>query len=222
MFGTFNDITTNPEANEGACEFIRRKIDQIVKDPEKARKLKPHDVYARRPLCDGNASNGQKYFEQFNRDSVDIVDLKETPIQEIEAKGVRTGDGKLYELDLLILATGFDAVEGNYSRMAIHGRDGVSLQDEWKDGPTSALGIFVPNFPNLMMVNGAKGPFTNQPPAIETEVEFIADTIERAEKAGTRLVEVLPEGEQAWAKLCENLAEGSLFWKAEENWIFGE
>ena len=112
MFATFNDISTDPEANEYACDFIRRKIDQIVKDPEKAKKLKPYDVYARRPLCDGNASNGQKYFEQFNRPNVDIVDLKETPIEEIEAKGVGTSDGTLHELDVIIFATGFDAVEG--------------------------------------------------------------------------------------------------------------
>ncbi|GIZ40240.1 hypothetical protein CKM354_000358800 [Cercospora kikuchii] len=221
MFGTFNDITIDEEANEGACDFIRRKIDEIVKDPEKARKLKPYDVYARRPLCDGNASNGQKYFEQFNRDNVDIVDLKETPIQQVEASGIRTSDGTLHELDLLILATGFDAVEGNYTRMAIHGRDGLSLQQAWSDGPTSALGIFVPSFPNFHMVNGAKGPFTNQPPAIEVEVDFVTETIERAEKAGTRLVEVLPEGEQRWAQLCEELAAGSLFHKGTENWIFG-
>lgn len=138
MFGTFNDITTDREANEGACEFIRKKIDQIVKDPEKSRKLKPYDVYARRPLCDGNASNGEKYFEQFNRDNVDVVDLKETPISQIEPQGVRTSDGKLHELDVLILATGFDAVEGNYNRIAIRGRDGMSLKDRWDEtGPTS-------------------------------------------------------------------------------------
>lgn len=138
MFGTFNDIATDRQANEAACEFIRKKIDHIVKDPEKRRKLKPRDVYARRPLCDGNASNGEKYFEQFNRDNVDVVDLKETPISQIEPQGVRTSDGKLHELDVLILATGFDAVEGNYNRIAIRGRDGLSLKDRWEEtGPTS-------------------------------------------------------------------------------------
>jgi cyclohexanone monooxygenase len=138
MFGTFCDISIDAEANEGACEFIRKKIREIVKDPEKARKLQPHDVYARRPLCDGNAQNGQKYFEQFNRPNVDIVDLKETPITRIEPAGVRTSDGVLHELELLILATGFDAVEGNYNRIAIKGRGGVSLKDAWDvEGPTS-------------------------------------------------------------------------------------
>lgn len=151
MFATFSDITTDPVANEGACDFIRRKIDQIVKDPEKARKLKPHDVYARRPLCDGNASNGEKYFEQFNRENVDVVALQETPITQIEPKGIRTSDGKLYELDVIVFATGFDAVEGNYSRIAIQGRNGLTLKDAWdQSGPTSYLGIVVPEFPNFL------------------------------------------------------------------------
>lgn len=141
MFGTFNDISIDWEANEGACEFIRNKIDEIVKDPEKARKLKPYDVYARRPLCDGNASTGQTYFEQFNRPNVDIVDLKETPIERIEPKGIRTSSGSLHELDVIVLATGFDAVEGNYNRMRIHGRGGKSLKDAWNDGPTSVFGV---------------------------------------------------------------------------------
>ncbi|EME89295.1 uncharacterized protein MYCFIDRAFT_26387 [Pseudocercospora fijiensis CIRAD86] len=221
MFGTFNDITSNPEANEGACEFIRSKIDEIVNDPVKAKKLKPYDVYARRPLCDGNASNNQKYFEQFNRENVDIVDLKENPIKQVEAKGIRTEDGVLHELDVIILATGFDAVEGNYQRMTMRGRNGISLAELWKDGPTSNLGMFVPDMPNFGMVNGPKGPFTNQPPAIESEVDFIAESIERAENSGVRVVETTYEGEQQWAKLCEELAARSLFWKAAENWIFG-
>ncbi|KAK3050594.1 hypothetical protein LTR09_008234 [Extremus antarcticus] len=222
MFATFNDIATDMDANKGAQDFIRRQIDTIVKDPKKAAKLKPYDVYARRPLCDGNASNGQKYFEQFNRDNVDVVDLKETPITQIEAKGIRTSDGELHEHDLLIFATGFDAVEGNYTRLAIHGRDGISLKEYWDDlGPTSYLGSFVPKFPNFFLISGPKGPFTNMPPSIEVQVEFITDAIRDAEKSGVRLIEPTEEAERQYSELCDQLAENSLFWKAEDNWIFG-
>ncbi|CAK3886051.1 Baeyer-Villiger monooxygenase [Lecanosticta acicola] len=221
MFGTFSDISTDYEANEGACAFIRQKIDEIVKDPVKARKLKPWDLYARRPLCDGNARNGQRYFEQFNRPNVDVVDLRETPIVQIEAGGVRTSDGQLHELDVLILATGFDAVEGNFQRMAVHGRNGITLTDAWSDGPSSLFGVHVPEFPNMFMINGPKGAFTNNPPAIEAQVEWIAQIIGEAERGGTRLVEATHEGEQKWSQLCEKLAAKSLFWKAEDNWIFG-
>lgn len=128
MFGTFNDITFDAEANEGACAFIRKKIDETVKDPEKARKLKPRDVYARRPLCDGNASNGEKYFEQFNRDHVDIVDLKETPIERIEANGIRTSDGKFYELDVLILVSlSLALADGSIIEVMRHSADSPPL-----------------------------------------------------------------------------------------------
>lgn len=220
MFGGFNDIASDPEANEGACDFIRRKIDQIVKDPDKARKLKPHDVYARRPLCDGNASNGEKYFEQFNRPNVDIVHLKETPITQIESKGIRTSDGTLHELDVIIFATGFDAVEGNYTRVNIHGRNDLSLKNAWEeDGPTAYLGVCMPEFPNFFMISGPKGPFTNIPPAVETQVEFISEAIERAEKARAPLIEATHEAEREYSALCDKLAAGSLFWKAEVSCI---
>ncbi|KIW03253.1 uncharacterized protein PV09_05474 [Verruconis gallopava] len=222
MFGTFSDITTDRDANEAACDFIRKKIDAIVKDPEKARKLKPYDVYARRPLCDGQA-RGEGYYEQFNRDNVDIVHLGETPIQRIEPQGIRTSDGKLHELDMLIWATGFDAVEGNYVRLAIQGRKGKVLRDHWSDGPTSYLGVAIPGFPNMFMINGPKAAFTNQPPMIEVQVEFVADVIAAAQRQKSTSVTITAteEAERGWTKLCDELAANSLFWKAEDNWIFG-
>ncbi|OAL37680.1 hypothetical protein AYO20_03187 [Fonsecaea nubica] len=223
MFGGFCDIATDREANEAACEFIRKKIRQIVKDPEKARKLQPHDYYARRPLCDGG------YFEQFNRDNVDVVALQETPITRITEQGVETSDGKLYELDVLVFATGFDAVEGNYNRIRIRGRDDISLKEYWDPtGPTSYLGVSVPNFPNLLMITGPQGPFTNLPPALEAHVELISRLVERAEtlrksnpeSAPVPLIEATPEAEKEWGLECERVAEGSLF-KETASWIFG-
>lgn len=225
MFATFNDIATDVEANKGAQEFIRNKIDSIVKDPEKARKLKPHDLYARRPLCDGNASNGQKYFEQFNRPNVDIIDLRSTPIDQIEATGIRTSDGQLHPHDLIIAATGFDAVEGNYTRLQIHGRSGVSLKQFWDDlEPTSYLGLSVPEFPNLFMIGGPKGPFTNVPPAIEAQVEFLTEMLadaEAVEEGQRRPIEATHEAEREYSRLCEELAASSLFWKAEVSFTAG-
>lgn len=211
MFGTFCDITYDKEANEAACDFIRRKIAQIVQDPEKARKLTPHDYYARRPLCDGG------YFEQFNRDNVDVVDLKETPITEMTEKGIKTGDGKEHELDVIIFATGFDAVGGNYTRVRIHGREGETLKDHWKEGPTSYLGVCVPNFPNLFMITGPNGPFTNIPPTIETHVEFITQAIKQAEE-NRAVVEATLEAEKGWSETCEQLAANSLF-KVTDSWV---
>lgn len=141
-------MTYNEEANEEACEFIRSKIAEIVHDPEKCRKLTPHDFYARRPLCDGG------YYEQFNKDNIDIVDLKETPITEIKKKGIVTSDGTLHELDVIIIATGFDAMDGNYTRVPFKGRKGETLKEHWKSGPTAYLGMAVAGFPNLFMITG--------------------------------------------------------------------
>ena len=165
----------------------------------------------------GNASNDQKYFEQFNRETVDVVHLKETPITQVEPNGIRTSDGKLHEHDLLIFATGFDAVEGNYTRFNLHGRNGISLKEFWDEkGPTSYLGVSVPDFPNFFMITGPKGPFTNIIPAIEAQIEFIGDAIEMAENAGSSKapIEATYEAERDYSELCEQLASTSLFWKA--------
>ncbi|KAF2120997.1 hypothetical protein BDV96DRAFT_283413 [Lophiotrema nucula] len=181
MFWTFCDISYDEAANKAAADFIRRKISEIVKDPETARKLQPTDYHARRPLCDSG------YYQQFNRPNVDLVDLKATPIVEITPNGIELSDGHICELDVIVFATGFDAVDGNYTRVAIQGRNGRSLKEHWADvGPTSYLGISVPDFPNMFMVLGPNGPFTNLPPTIETQVEFIADLIETAEESSTK------------------------------------
>jgi cyclohexanone monooxygenase len=213
MFGTFSDIAVDPAANEAAAAFIRGKIAEIVRDPETARKLTPTDLYAKRPLCN------EDYYESYNRDNVSLVSIKENPIVEITPRGVLTQDGTEHELDVLVFATGFDAVDGNYVRMDIRGRDGESIQHHWKDGPTSYLGITVPSFPNLFMILGPNGPFTNLPPSIETQVEFITELVEQAEQRGG-LVEPTRAAEDAWTRTCQEIADSTLFPKAE-SWIFG-
>ncbi|XRG89373.1 NAD(P)/FAD-dependent oxidoreductase [Neobacillus sp. SAB-20_R2A] len=213
MFGTFNDIATNSEANEAACNFIRKKIQEIVKDPETARKLTPTGYYAKRPLCD----NG--YYNTFNRDNVSLVDVKENPIVEITPKGVRTTDGE-YELDVLIYATGFDAVDGNYTKIDIRGRGGVTMRDKWADGPTGYLGMTNTDFPNLFMILGPNGPFTNLPPSIETQVEWISDTVKYMVEEGISTIEPTVDAENDWVETCRTIADMTLFPKAD-SWIFG-
>lgn len=213
MFSAFGDITTDRAANEEACNFVNRKIDTIVMDPRKASILKPKDLYARRPLCDTG------YYQIFNRDNVDLVDLKATPIQEIVAQGIRLSDGTLHKLDVLIFATGFDAIEGNYTRLRIVGRNGVSIKDHWQHGPTAYGGIACAGFPNMYIISGPQGPFANFPPVIESETNFIVSCIEQSE-ARRSVLEVKPEAEREWVDLCDQLVEGSLF-KTTASWIFG-
>ncbi|WP_281688842.1 flavin-containing monooxygenase [Pseudonocardia thermophila] len=214
MFGTFCDIATNPEANAAAAQFIRDKIKEIVKDPETARKLTPTDLYAKRPLCN------EDYYETFNRPNVSLVSLRETPIEEIVPEGVRTSDGVLHELDVLVLATGFDAVDGNYRAMDLRGRGGKHINEHWTEGPTSYLGITKAGFPNMFMILGPNGPFTNLPPSIESQVEWIADLIAKADREGLRSVEPTFEAERRWTDTCKEIADATLFPKAE-SWIFG-
>jgi len=214
MFGTFCDIATNPEANAAAAAFIRSKIAEIVDDPETARKLTPTDLYAKRPLCN------EGYYETYNRDNVELVSIEENPIREITPAGVRTADGVEHQLDVLVFATGFDAVDGNYRSMNLRGRDGRHIDDHWTDGPTSYLGLSKSGFPNMFMILGPNGPFTNLPPSIETQVDWIGELIGNAEQNGVRTVEPTPEAENGWTATCEEIANMTLFPKAE-SWIFG-
>jgi cation diffusion facilitator CzcD-associated flavoprotein CzcO len=214
MFETFCDIATNPEANEEAAKFIRGKIAEIVKDPETRRKLTPTDLYARRPLCDSG------FYETFNRPNVSLVNVKENPITTLTEKGIVTEDGTEHEIDVLICATGFDAVDGNYVRVDIRGRNNESLKEHWQDGPTSYLGMATTGFPNMFMILGPNGPFTNLPPSIETQVEWISDTIASMEERSTGWMEAKPDIETEWTEICSDIAEQTLFPKAA-SWIFG-
>ena len=214
MFGTFNDIAVDPAANEEAASFIRRKIAQIVKDPETARKLTPTDFYARRPLCDSG------YYEIFNRDNVALVDCKATPIEAIVPNGIRTADGVVHELDMIIFATGFDAVDGNYKVMDLRGRNGQTMAEHWQEGATGFMGTMTSGFPNMFMVLGPHGPFSNLPPAIEMQVEMIADLVAKATRENLASIEISRDAESAWVSHCDELAAGSLFSQVD-SWIFG-
>lgn len=214
MFSGFGDITTSVEANREACKFIHSKIDEIVKDPAKASALKPTELYARRPLCDAG------YYQIFNRPNVDIVDLRENSIQEVVPEGIMLQDGSVVELDTLVLATGFDALDGSYLRVAIKGQEGQTLQEHWQDGAITYASVSSAGFPNMFMISGPQGPFANFPCAIESEVNFITECIERAER-GSGYISAKRESELQWMDQCNRLTEGSVF-KSTKSWIFGE
>ncbi|KAK5943821.1 hypothetical protein PMZ80_003102 [Knufia obscura] len=219
MFGGFSDIASNTEANDAACAFVRKKIAEKVRDPEKARKLTPSEPYARRPLCDHG------YYEQFNRDNVDVVDLRDEPIETITETGIRT-TARHYDLDIIIFATGFDAVDGSFNRVNIRGSKGQSLKEPWAkaDTPKSFLGVIVSGFPNMFMILGPQGPFVNNPSAIEEQselnVKLILHTEEERLKRGKAVIDTTPEAEDAWVDICNASAEATLF-PQTGSWIFG-
>jgi len=225
---SFGDIIVDEQANEEACKFIRKKISQIITDPENVRKLTPHDLFARRPVT----ANG--YYEMFSHKHVDVINIQATPI-EVTPQGIATSDGTFHQLDVIILAIGFEAVDGNYTRIAIKGSGGEVLGDHWAAGPTSYLGIAVPGFPNIFMVQGPKGPFGNVPPIIEAEIDFIASIVARAElgreekltqppqtaRKPVALVQATQRAEDEWAETCNEASEKVLYRKGQGSWLYG-
>lgn len=214
MFSTFGNLASDEDANLVAGEFIKDRIREIVKDPETARKIMPEGLHARRPLCD----NG--FYEIFNLPHVEAVNISETPIDEITRSGIRTSDGKHREYDVIVFATGFDAVDGNYRRMDLTGRNGVQINETWSTDPQSYLGVTTAGFPNWFMVLGPKGPFCNLPSAIEIQVEFISDLIAHARQTDVATIEPSTDAEERWSDVCRDLAKDSVFGKVD-SWVFG-
>jgi cation diffusion facilitator CzcD-associated flavoprotein CzcO len=213
MFATFNDIGTSREANDAATAFVRNKIRELVHDPETAARLTPHDLYAKRPICcDG-------YYETFNRANVSLLDVKAHPILEITPTGIRTDDGE-YEFDVIIFATGFDAVTGNYLKIDHTGRNSKSLRAKWADRPRVHLGLMSADFPNMFMIFGPMGPFTNQPPAHEVQVDWVAAAINHVRANDLATVEPTQEAEDQWLATCDEIAYATLFPQVD-SWING-
>lgn len=223
--GTFADLVFDGAANRSACDFIKSKISQIVQDPEKRRKLIPTELYARRPVCD------MGYYEQFNRDNVDIVDIAHNPMVGLTANGVQLADGTVHELDVIICATGYDAFDKPYHRINITGRNGLSLREHWKNGPSTNMGIAVAAFPNLFFIYGPQSPLANVPIVMEAQVGFIADAISLAEahqKEQTTLcrsskiaIESTQQGEDEWAGLTKAISDATLF-RTAQSYFYGK
>jgi cation diffusion facilitator CzcD-associated flavoprotein CzcO len=214
MFAAYNDVAVSRVANKAATDVIEKKIREIVQEPELVEKLTPTQLFARRPLCCDN------YYETYTRDNVTLIDAKADPIVEITATGVRTESGQEIELDVIVLATGFDAVSGNQLKIHHEGRNGITLRDKWADRPKTHLGLMTAGFPNLFMIYGPMGPFTNQPPAHEAQVDWVARCIEYVREHDLGSIDAMAEAENAWIEECDGIANQTLF--AEVNsWING-
>lgn len=218
LFETFDDIAVNDQANETACEFIREKIRSIVKDPLTAKRLTPkgYPYGAKRPPA------GTGYYEAYNRPNVNLVDLTVEPIEGVTNSGIRTAGG-YYDLDTIILATGFDAATGSFTRIDIRGRQGISLAEKWRSGPLTSLGFATAGFPNLLMVTGPLSPFANLPTCIEETVDWIIDLIGHMTRHGLRAVEATESGEKEWADQVTSAANAMTAAKgvAVQSWFTG-
>jgi len=215
----YRDLMSDEEANETVNEFIRSKIRETVKKPEVAEKLMPTYFYAtKRAVIDTN------YYETFNRDNVTLVDVKNTPIEEITAKGVRTADGEEYELDILIFATGYDGMTGPLFKLDLRGKDGVLLKDKWDNGSQvrSYYGLATAGFPNMFMITGPQSPSVagNMPIAIEQHVEWISDCLNYLREHDIKTIEANVTAEENWSEHCKDVVEKTLYAKSD-SWYTG-
>jgi cyclohexanone monooxygenase len=210
----YMDIATSEEANQSLSDFVRSKIRAIVRDPATAEKLMPdHFVMTKRPILD----NG--YFETFNRANVTLVDLRKDPIERFTRDSVVTSTGE-HPIDMLVLATGFDAISGSMLRLNPTGRAGVSLKERWRDRFHNYLGLTINGFPNLFMIHGPGSPgvFYNMPLGAERQMEWIGNCMRRLREKGLCAVEPTAESEAAWASEVSGIANATLFPRTDSWW----
>ncbi len=216
LFDSYNDLLTNKEANATISSFVKEKIADLVDDPATARKLMPDYMLGtkRQILDDG-------YFETYNRDNVALVDLREDPIERITPSGLKTARGE-HELDMLVLATGYDAITGALLRVNPRGRGGVTLQERWSQRFSTYLGVSIPGFPNLFMVHGPESPnvLFNMPLGAELEGNWIRDCIQHMRENGLGAMEPAPGVEEAWRENVATFANETLF-PQTDSWYTG-
>ena len=215
---TFQDLLVDQAANDTAAEFIRTKIREVVKNPDTAAKLTDidHPFAAKRPPIDTH------YFETYNRDNVSLVDVRAAPIQRITARGIETSEG-VHELDIIVFATGFDAMTGPLMKLNIHGRDGVSLNEAWRAGPRTYLGLQMAGFPNLFTLTGPGSPsvLVNMPVAIEQHVGWVTDCIAYLRSEGIERIEARAEAADRWVEQVNAAANATLLPQAGHSWYLG-
>ena len=214
---SFKDISMDRRANDTMSEFIRNKIREMVKDPETVEKLLPtdHPFGSKRPLIDTN------YFDTYNRENVELIDIRHSPIQEITPKGIRTEDQE-FEFDMIVFATGFDAMTGTYFKMDIRGRNGLSLKEKWSEGPKTYLGLQTVGFPNMFMITGPGSPsvLSNMPMSIEQHIDWIADFLQYMRRGEINSVEADENAETAWVAHVNEVAEPTMYMLAD-SWYLG-
>ncbi len=217
--GTFNDVLMNPEANRTAYDFWRDQTRRRIKNKKLVEKLAPteppHPWGAKRPSLE------QYYYEVFDQENVTLVDLRESPMQEIDERGIKTKDGR-HDLDIIVFATGFDAVSGGITRINIAGNDVSSIKEKWRDGIRTQLGVATNGFPNLFFLYGPQSPsgFCNGPSAAEIQGDLIVQMLKDLRDRGITRIEATPAAEESWRQHNIETAAHTLFPLAD-SWYMG-
>jgi cyclohexanone monooxygenase len=217
FMSVYNDLALNKAANDTAADFVREKIAEIVEDPGTARLLQPTSY----PIGTKRICIDTEYFATFNRPNVTLVDIKSNPIDEILPHAVRTG-GKDREVDALVLATGFDAMTGSVAKIDITGRDGLTLNRKWAEGPKTYLGLMSAGFPNLFIITGPGSPsvLSNMIVSIEQHVDWISDCIAYMRDHGFDSLEAEKDAEDKWVAHVNEVAFSTLYPQAN-SWYMG-
>ena len=214
---SFNDLMLDKTSNDTIADFVRAKIKAIVKNSETAESLCPKD----HPLGSKRICVDTGYFETYNRPNVTLVDLKRTPVTQVQSHSVATASAT-YGLDALVCATGYDALTGAVLSIDIRGRAGQSLKQKWADGPRTYLGLMTSGFPNLFIITGAGSPsvLVNMVVGIEHHVEWICDCIGYLRKQGVATIETTKAAEDRWVEHVNQAANKTLFPLAN-SWFLG-
>ncbi len=212
----FGDLMTDHAANDAAVAFVHDKIRGTVKNQNVANALCPNNIIGGKRLC---VDIG--YFETFNRPNVELVDIRKTPIKHINSSGILVGDQQV-GVDVIVVATGFDAMTGALMRIDIRGKNGASLRELWSTAPSSYLGIAMSGFPNLFTVTGPGSPsvLTNMIPSIEHGVEWIADCIEHMRTHNHTEIEADQDAQHAWWNHVQEVGMSGLKSKTD-SWYLG-
>jgi cyclohexanone monooxygenase len=217
FMSVYNNLALDKAANDTAADFVREKIAEIVQDPQTAKLLQPnnHPIGSKRICID------TEYFAAFNRPNVTLVDIKTNPIEQILPNAVRAGD-KDYEVDALVLATGFDAMTGSVAKIDIRGRSGLTLNQKWAEGPKTYLGLMSAGFPNLFIITGPGSPsvLSNMIVSIEQHVDWISDCIAFMRERGLEAMEANKDAEDKWVAHVNEVAHTTLYPQAN-SWYMG-
>jgi len=217
---TYKDMLKDEKANNEAYNFWRKKVVARVPDPQKAALLAPenppHPWGTKRPSLE------QNFYEVVSLPHVDIVDLQTNPVEEVTEQGIRTKDGNLVEFDVIVLATGFDAVTGSLAQLNIRDTDGQSIKERWADGVRSSMGISISKFPNMFFIYGPQAPtaFSNGPSCVQLQANWIDKTIKGLEDKGIKRFVAKKEAEDEWIRRTREEWDATLFPRAK-SWYQG-
>jgi cyclohexanone monooxygenase len=217
FLGAYNDLLVDKSANDTAAEFVRQQIRLIVQNPLTAELLAPktYPIGTKRICIDSG------YFETYNRDNVELVDISDAPLEKMTSAGL-IANGQSFVFDSVVFATGFDAMTGTLFNIDIQGRDALTLRDKWIAGPRTYLGLMSHAFPNLFLITGPGSPsvLSNMMVSIEQHVEWVTDTISHMREHGLERVEPQLHAEDNWVEHVNEVAHTTLFPHAN-SWYMG-